>query len=83
VTVETNGIPLRIERPPQAFNYSIKFKGTNRLRTRGNFGLDAASELPIADDGSVFPFRGVSENVSALLVTGADNDRLRFRPVRD
>ena len=83
VTIETSGIPLRIERPSTSpGEYAVEFRGTNEFSTRGNFGLDASRELPIGDDGTAFPFREVGEDVSALLVTGAEEDRLRFRRVR-
>ena len=83
VTIETSGIPLRIERPSTSpEEYAVEFRGANEFSTRGNFGLDASRELPIGNDGTAFPFREVGEDVSALLVTGAEEDRLRFRRVR-
>lgn len=83
VAIETSGIPLRIERPSTSpEEYAIEFRGTNEFSTRGEFGLAASRELPISDDRTVFPFRGVGEDVSALLVTGMESDRLRFRRVR-
>ncbi|MGM0718734.1 MAG: hypothetical protein ACQET5_16545, partial [Halobacteriota archaeon] len=82
VTIDTNGIPLRIERPSVPLDdYAIEFRGTNEFSTGGNFGLDGTLELPIGEDRTVFPFRDVGEDVSALLVTGADEDRLNFRQV--
>lgn len=82
VTIDTNGIPLRIERPSVPLDdYAIEFRGTNEFSTGGNFGLDGTLDLPIGEDGTVFPFRDVGEDVSALLVTGADEDRLNFRQV--
>lgn len=83
VTIDTSGIPLRIERPstpPE--DYAIEFRGTNEFSTRGNFGLAASRDLRINDDRTVFPFRDVGEDVSALLVTGIEDDRLNFRQVR-
>jgi|GEM_PF-6267946 hypothetical protein len=83
VTIETNGIPLRIERPSVPIDdYALEFRGTNEFSTRGNFGLGTSSvELPIGDDRTVFPFRDVGEEVSALLVTGVEDGRLTFRHV--
>ncbi|MGM0718469.1 MAG: hypothetical protein ACQET5_15150 [Halobacteriota archaeon] len=80
VTIDTNGIPLRIERPSIPLDdYAIEFRGTNEFRIGGNFGLEGSLEVPIGDDRTVFPFRDVGEDVSALLVTGAEEDRLNFR----
>lgn len=83
VTVETTGVPLRIERPSGPLDdYALEFRGTNEFSTRGNFGLGSSSvELPIGDDRTVFPFRDASEDVSVLLVTGVEEDRLKFRQV--
>jgi hypothetical protein len=82
VTINTTGIPLRIERPSVPIDdYFLEFRGTNEFRTHGNFGLDASLNLPIREDRTVFPFRDVGENVSALLVTGVEDDRLNFRQV--
>ncbi|OYR38156.1 hypothetical protein DJ82_12855 [Halorubrum sp. Ib24] len=84
VTIDTTGIPLRIERPSVPLtDYSLEFRGTNEFSTRGNFGLDASLELPIGEDRTVFPFRDVDEDVSALLVTGVENERLSFRRARE
>ena len=83
VTIDTNGVPLRIERPSMPIDdYSIEFRGSNEFNTRGNFGLDGSFDLPIGEDRTVFPFRDVGEDVSALLVTGVEDDRLNFRQVR-
>jgi len=80
VTVETNGFPLRIQRPSiPPDDYSLEFKGTNEFSARGNFDLDGSLKLPIGEDRTVFPFRDVGEDVSALLVTGIEEDRLSFR----
>ncbi|WP_144797951.1 hypothetical protein [Halorubrum depositum] len=84
VTIDTNGIPLRIERPSiPVDDYSVEFRGTNEFNMRRNFGLDGSLDLPIGGDRTVFPFRDAGEDVSALLVTGVEDDRLSFRQVRE
>jgi hypothetical protein len=84
VSVETTGVPLRIERGSTSpEDYTIRFRGTNEFSTSGNFGIEASSiDLPIENDGTVYPFRDVSDDVRALLVTGIEDDRLSFRQVR-
>jgi hypothetical protein len=84
VSVETTGVPLRIERASTSpEDYSVKFRGANEFSTRGSFGLKSSSvELPIDNDGTVYPFQEVGEEVSALLVTGVENDQLSYRQVR-
>ena len=82
VAVNTNGIPLRFERPSiPVEDYSIEFRGDNEFSMGDNFSIDSSFDLSISEDRTVFPFRDASEEANALIVTGLENDHLGLTQV--
>ncbi|MFC5135101.1 MULTISPECIES: hypothetical protein [Haloferacaceae] len=87
VTVRTNGVPLRIERPSVSLeDYSIEFRGGNEFSMNNELAVEETSRfdigemtsLDLTDDRTVFPFRDVDDDVAAVLVTSVDDDTVRF-----
>ncbi|MFC5279384.1 hypothetical protein ACFPM1_11550 [Halorubrum rubrum] len=90
VTVRTNGVPLRIERPSGSLeDYSIEFRGDNEFSMNGEADVNGGSldagettTLDVTEGRTVFPFRDVDDDVTAVLVSGGDDDSLRFEKLR-
>lgn len=82
VKIATNGIPLRIERPSTSLDdYSIEFRGDNEFSMGDNFSIDPSFDLAVGEDRTVFPFQDADKEVTALIVTGLENDRLGLTQV--
>lgn len=91
VTVRTNEVPLRIERPSGSpEDYSIEFRGSNEFSMSREPNVDDASRfaigeltsLDLTEDRTVFPFRDVDDDVAAVVVTSVDDDTVRFGNLR-
>jgi hypothetical protein len=82
VSVRTNGIPLWIRRPSTRLDqYSLAFEGDNEFTIENNLFVDSQIDLPLGDDGVVYPFREAGDDVDALLVTGLDDQRMQYEYV--
>ncbi|RAW45617.1 hypothetical protein DQW50_07630 [Halorubrum sp. 48-1-W] len=91
VTVRTNGIPLRIERPSGSLeDYAIEFGEGNEFSMNGGLGPEVTSRFGVSEmtgfdlteDRTVFPFRDVDDDVAAAVVTSVDDDSVRFGHLR-